>query len=172
MQRVGDHEQARGPRGQAFACVREELEERVEGQELDAGAREDLLPRHDPEHLVHGVRRPRVAVADGRLDQGAGGVEQRIVHGPRVHTEAADALARLGGGGAGRLQALGDPVEEEIEVPAQVAVPLGGAVAEAVDLAQLHATGAEAAEHGATAARAEVDGDAQGGAVGHGVTIG
>ena len=43
---VGDHQQAARARGQALADVGVELEERVELQELDAGAREDLLARH------------------------------------------------------------------------------------------------------------------------------
>jgi hypothetical protein len=45
---VGDHEQASRGGGEAFSHVGDELEERVPGEELDAGAGEDLLAGRMP----------------------------------------------------------------------------------------------------------------------------
>ena len=162
MQEVGDHEEARGPRGQALARVRVELEHGVEGQELDARARVERLFGHDPQHLFHGARAGGVAVAHGLLQQPPGRVEEGVVDGPAVDAHALHLVSELAGGGGRGAKAQLHALAEPGPVPPEVAPALPRRVPEAVHLAAEEPSGGEAAEDRAAASRPEVDGDVHG----------
>ena len=85
---VGKEKEVGGVRGKAFFGVGEELVDGVEHQELDAGTREDLGPGHPREHLVHHAARAVVAVGDGVFDELARGIDQAVVDGPPVDSQA------------------------------------------------------------------------------------
>ena len=82
MAEIRHEEEVRRPVGQAGAHVRLQLVDRVEGHELDARARVDLLARHEREHPVHGVGGAVVAVADRLFDERAVAVEEGVVDAP------------------------------------------------------------------------------------------
>src|SRR5205085_8766910 len=131
------HEQEpAGRRGQALAPMRVELEQRVEVEELDAGAAEDLRARDAREHPRGSAAGAPVAIADGILEQPPVAVEEPVVHTPAVDAEAphgpparARALPR-------RAQACFDLAEDPCRVPAEVAGRFARGVLEAPDLVE------------------------------------
>ena len=85
---VWNQEQPRGVRGQARARVRAELVERVQFDELNPRALEQLCARDDLKDLFHHTARPRVAIADGLLDQRALAIDQTVIDPPTVNADA------------------------------------------------------------------------------------
>ena len=162
------HEEQAAARGQRLIPGQDvKLEERVEGQELDAREGVDLFPRHALEEGFHGPVVPRVPVDDGPLEQGAVVVHQAEVHAPGVHGQAREIPAR----GLGRqCQPLGHAREEAVRVPSPA--PLGAyrLVGKAVEGLQRESSFAERAEHGAPALGAQVEGQ-QGKGI-HGILLG
>jgi hypothetical protein len=141
-------------------CV--ELEERIERQELDARALEDLGARHAGEDLLHDAVGAPVAVGDRVLQEPATGVDEPVVHSPRIDAHRLQMHPVLRGGAPRPPQSLVDAFQQPSEVPAQVAVVEPRCVVEAVHLLEADSVLSRPADEGPAAARAEIEGDAQG----------
>jgi hypothetical protein len=94
--------------------------------------------------------------------------EQPEIHTPAVHAQARDRLTVIRGDPGRRRQARHDSGEDVRGVPAQAAPARGEGVREAVRLLEEQVVRTEAAHDDAPAARAEIDGDVEGGRHVHG----
>ena len=140
--------------------VRVQLEQGVEGQDLNARSREQLRARHLCERLLHRVHRC-VAVADGVLDQATLGVHEPVVHAPRVHAHALDRTAERSRP-LGRLRQAGhDLVEDTGRVPTQVPIYLPRRVGKPPYLLEQELALPDTGQEHPAAARAKVHGDVQ-----------
>ncbi len=143
--------------------LRGELVDRVERQELqprggvEAGRVEFLVDPGD------GGTAAVIAVAEGRRDEFAGGVDQAVVHGPGVDPDAGDALTAGRGRRGGGREPGEDLGEQGVEVPAEAAVELFDAVGEAVHRLQFGplptGTARDPAEDDPARGGADVDSD-------------
>ena len=132
----------------------QELIERVELQELDAGLLEDLLARHAAERLFEHAVGAVVAVVDRVAEQRAAAVEQGEVDAPGVQPDAGDLAAVLA---AGFGNAGFDVAPQAQHVPVQAVGQAHGAVGEAVHVGQCQPLAIKLAENCAAALRAEVE---------------
>jgi len=153
---VGHEEQVPRPRegGGAVAHHRLKLEERVEGQELNAGQFVHALPRHPAEELLPGAGVAEVAVGARLLQQSSLLVEEPEVHSPGVHGNARRRLF-LGRALAQRYLAL---LEQPRGVPVKPLAQRDHFVLEAADLAEAQSPLRQRAEHRPAALRAEIEG--------------
>ena len=139
--------------GSLAADHRQQLVQRVDRHELDAGGRVDLLARHRRAHAgLHHPHGPCVPVVDRVRQQPAARVEEPEVDAPRVDTDRGDGTI-----GAGTTQARGDLAEQVQEVPVQRAGQRHRDVGEPVDVRDREAVAVERADEDPAALRAEVD---------------
>jgi hypothetical protein len=134
-----------------------ELVDRIEDQELDSGAAEDLGPRDLGEDRLHLVGGALVAVGDGLLEQPPRRVDQSVVDGPRVDAHRFEGRLQLPRGRGRDPNARLDAVEEDAARPPQVAIREGRRVVEPVDFLEKEAVFLQAAQHGPPAAGPEID---------------
>ena len=119
---------------------RQQLEERVDGHELDSRRAVDLLARDGREGQLGHARRARVAVVDRVAEQPAARVEKAEVHAPGVDAD------RCHGAAGGRpAQARGDVAEQAQKVPVERAGKGHRDVLEAVDVLHRQAPAVEGA---------------------------
>ncbi len=128
-----------------------QLIERVEGQELNAGDRVDLVGRNAFEDGLHDAVGALVAIVIRVLEQHALLADERVVAPPGVD---ADAFDRRGGR---PLHPLLDLEPDPQHIPLERAVLSNGLVDEAVDLADVENARAEPPEHSAAALGSEVE---------------
>ena len=131
MQVVGHHQEIHR-RVQLLLGGGHQLIEGVEGLLGDAHAGVQLLKGQRLFQLGIHALRTAVAVGDGIAENVPRRVQQHIVHAPGVNADGHGRFAQLFAFG----HALQDVLIQPIQPPAQVAVPLGHAVIEAVDLLQ------------------------------------
>ena len=148
---VGDQQRGVGEL-EDVAGLGGELVERVERQELQPVALEELGMRHPVVHGLHAEGRAGVAVVE-RVAEKAPAAQQPVVDGPGVDADARDA-----GLGAERLaQPLhGRPVERQ-DVPVQPVGDLHRVVREARDRCRVERVGPDVPDDDPAAGRAEVD---------------
>ena len=137
----------------AVADHREQLVQRVDGHELDAGSGVDLGPGHHVAGNLNHAVRPRVAVVDRVREQRAARVEQAEVDAPTV-----DADRGNGSRGAGLAQARQHVAEDPQRVPVQRAANPDRHVGEAVGVLQGEPATGEGAHDDTAALSSEVDG--------------
>ena len=70
--------------------MRVELEERIDGQKLDACALVQNIAGNACEDLLHHPVRAPVAVLEGLTEQQAVGIHQPIIDGPAIHPDAVE----------------------------------------------------------------------------------
>jgi hypothetical protein len=138
----------------ARAGHREQLEERVDGHELDSRGAVDLLARDRREGQVLHARCACVAVVDRVAEEPAAIVEEAEVHAPGVHPDRGHRAT-----GGRPPQARGDVAEEAQEIPVERAGQRHRHVREAVDVLEGQAPAVEGPDDRAAALRAQVDGD-------------
>ena len=150
--------------GQAGHGVGVQLVGGVEGEDLDSG---ELAHALLAAKAMGGVLRldvAGVAIAEGVGQRRAVGVDARVVHGPAVGGDGANAL----GGERGTLaQALFQAAGDGLEVPVQAAAHLARIVGDAVDDLDRWAAVLPAQQADATAFSAKIDGD-EGACIGRG----
>ena len=141
---IRDHQQAVGRRRKALLDVSGQLKERVEWQELDAGAGENLLAGHAREDARHDVFRAAVAIRDRIFEQAPVAIDEAVVHAPAVDADAGH-LAACGARALGRdAEPRANLAQDGREVPAQVTAHLARGIAESSDLVELEAAGPSA----------------------------
>ena len=119
-----------------------------------------LVAWHACEDVSHDlVRGAPIAVADRLFCELPARVHEAIVNAPAVHAARDDVHLHVGGDRACQAKAGVHSLEETRHVPPQVPINSARRVREAVHLVQLEPVRPEAAEHGATAARAQIDGE-------------
>ena len=164
---VGDHQQPRRSFRPALPRLRDELVDRVERQELDARAAEDLRAAEERADLVHDSVGAVVAIADRVLEQLSLAVEEAVVDRPRIDADRLQPAAQLRRRGPPAADAGPDPFEQPREIPSQMTGDPPWGVVETVRLAERQRRATDASDHRAAAARAEVDGKMEDGR-GHG----
>src|SRR5579885_75506 len=99
MQEIRDHQQTVGvgklPRLLPF--MRVQLEERVEGQQLDTGAPVKRLAGNARKDLLHHAIGAAVAILEGLAKQEARGIDQAIIDAPGIHADAVQRSSELPG---------------------------------------------------------------------------
>ena len=147
VEQVGHHQQRLGHVQQRRAAElhRQQLVERVELHELQAGVAEDLLAADDAEGLFHHAVGAAVAVMIGIAQQLVAAAQQAEIDAPGVDADAGDAVAPFAARGP---QALADVGPLAQQVPVQAAGDLDRAVLEAIDLFQPQLLAVEQAQHG------------------------
>ncbi len=148
-----------GDREEGGVLGRQQLEEGIEGEVLDAGGTVDLRPGDAGERAGGHAEGALVTVMDGVTDEGAGVIEETEVGAPGVDR---DATRRRGGASGGR-EGQANLVEEAEGIPVKSAREADRLVREAVDFVEGDARSVEATEEGAAALGAEVDGEIGGG---------
>jgi len=136
VEQVGQHEQRLGRVELRVAAIAhgEELEERVELQELDAGNVEDHIAGHDGAGGLHHAAGAGIAIGHRVAHQPPGAVQQSEVNAPGVDANACGRFAVLGGVARHpRLELSPQPQR----IPVQPVVDRGGAVGEAVQFLKL-----------------------------------
>ena len=96
---------------------RQELVQRVELHELQAGVAEDLLAADDAEGLVHHAVGAAVAVVVGIAQQFVAPAQQAEVDAPGIDADAGDVVARLAGGGPQTLANV-RPLSQQVPIQA------------------------------------------------------
>ena len=140
--------------GSSGADHREQLVQRVDGHELDAGgARRSRRAARSRRRRSGMPVRPRVAVVDRVREQPAAVVEQPEVHAPGVHADA----RRPGPPAPARRRPAIDVAEQAQEVPVERARERHRDVGEAVDVLEGQAAAVEGADDGPAALGAEID---------------
>ena len=153
VQEVGDRAEPGGGvdelrRGAARGV---ELIQRVEGQELDAGDRVDLLPRHDLPDGFHDPVGTGIAIVVRVFEQVAVLAEERVVASPGVD---ADALER---GAGGVVETAPDLEPQPEDVPLERSAVPDRLVGEPAHLVQGEGARVQPSEHRPSALRAEID---------------
>jgi hypothetical protein len=133
MDDVGDHEEPIGGPEQARLLLLEgeQLIERVDLHELQAGGREDLRPRHDRLGGREHAASPRVAVADRIGEQGVFDREEGKIDAPCIDADAGHRPAMPGGGSP---QTDGHLVPQPRKIPDQLPPQRNRKVFKPVDL--------------------------------------
>ena len=140
MKDVGHHQEPLRLAGPApVVAVCEELKERVEGLGRDSGAGKNLLTRDNLEDPLRYAARALVAVADRLLEKTARAVEETVVDGPCVDSDACDPAPAVGKFG----EAIDDFRKERRCVPALVTAGTRDRGREAMKLFQLELLSAE-----------------------------
>ncbi len=150
-QRVGGGEHVR-----MRLLVGEQLEERVELHELQAGLGEDFGARHALERLFHDAVGAGIAVGERLAQHLAPLVQQHVIHAPRVRADGDDAFAELL---ASEREAGLDFVPEAQHVPAQAVGEEHRAVGEAMDFFELEGLAVPEAGDDAAAFSSEINGE-------------
>jgi hypothetical protein len=128
-----------------------ELVQRVDRQELAAGARVDPLARHFLEHLRHRVVGAMVAVVIGIFEQVALLADEAVIASPGVDADALERCARHTTQAAGHLQ------PQAQHVPAQRPVDAHGLVQEAAHFGQAEDAGTKLTEHRPATVRPQIE---------------
>ncbi len=127
IESVGDQQQLAGP-GQSFGRFRAQLVDRVQRHELDAGLVEDGFSIHFGLDVRHAPGRARVAVVERGRDQLSPGIEQEIIHAPRIGADAGNGEAVRRGflqAGLQLLKQLGNvPVQRVARFDRRVGKPM------------------------------------------------
>ncbi len=139
--------------GRAIALHRQQLKQRVEAQELDAGVPEYLRARHAAECLIHDALGVRIAVVAGIAQQNAAAAEQGEINAPGIDAQTIDAAVS----GRAQPQRLEQRIVESENVPMQAIQRADGAVGEAVDYLQFQLRTIENADDAAAALGAEIE---------------
>ena len=152
-QQVRDQEEGlRGLQGHAL-LESEQLEQRVERQELDTGRLVDLLHRNEREGLLHRAGAAAVAMMERVRDQGALPVEQAEIAAPRVDSHAAHAIAA-----PGELAERGADLAEQAEhVPVEAVGQPDRPVREPARLRQVEPRAVEPSDERPAALGAEIE---------------
>ncbi len=137
------------------AFERDQLEERVERQELDPGLLVDLARRYAGEGRVHRLRSAPVAVMEWACEQRPGPVEQAEVAAPGVDADASHRASRCADLAQGRAE-LGIEAER---VPVEAVGQPDGPVLEPPRLLDLDAAAVEAPDDRTTALGTEIECD-------------
>jgi hypothetical protein len=152
VQQIGDQQHAVGETQQI--ALRRELEDRVEGQVLQAVARVQLRGGHPRVHCGDAGIAPRVAVVVGHA-QRAAPAQQAVVDRPRVDADRDDLAGRLALGEREAGERL--PVQLE-QVPVQTVPRAHGIVREARHVLRAQPAAVDAAEDHAAARGSQIDG--------------
>lgn len=161
-EQVGNQEQRLGGGQRPRLLEREQLEERVERQQLDAGRLVELLRRDACERLRHRVAAAAVTVVQRVRDERAVTVDEPEVAAPRVDADAAHPRA---GRELGQRDAeLG---EEPERVPVEPARQPDRPICESARLSDGDRLAVEAPRDRAAALGAEVEGDLEVAGSGH-----
>ena len=146
MEQVGHHQQRLGhvQQRRAGQLHRQQLIQRVELHELQAGVAEDFLAADDAEGLFHHAVGAAVAVMVGIAQQFVAASQQAEIDAPGIDADAGDAVGPFAAGGP---QALADVRPLAQQVPIQMAGDFDRAVLEAVDLFQPQLPAVEQPQH-------------------------
>ncbi len=136
MEQVGHHQEGLGDAQQRRAgqLHGQQLVERVELHELQAGVAENLFAADQGERLFHHAVGAAVAIVIGVAQQFIAGGQQTEIDAPGVDAHAG--YGRRPSRGGRRPQALADVGPQSQQVPVQMSGRLDGAVLEAVDFLQ------------------------------------
>ena len=145
--RLGQHGVVAVPHGR-------ELEERVEGHELDARLGVHRFLRHQPEVLLHGIPGVRVAVAVGFAHHLAVAADAHHVAPPGVDAYRGEADALVGQ----HLQCPGYLAVEGVDVPIEMAVAFYDVVGETAHFPLPEPAVGEASQYRPAAGGTQVDG--------------
>jgi hypothetical protein len=160
VHQVGDHRQTRRSGGQLpGAQLGEELHQGVDGQEVDPGARVELLTRKDVEQVLEHALRSLVPIGDRVREELAFPVDPAVVDPPRIDAQTRQLRRLETRKGHGAPQSCANSGPEFLEVPAQVPPRPARGTPKAVDLVQANAIVARSPEHDATPARPQIDGE-------------
>ena len=162
MDEVGNEQQPAGALGEALPGMGMELEDRIEVEELDAGAGEDLLSGNSIEDPRGNAGGPLVAVADRVLHQAPVRVDQPVVDPPAIDPHALYRPAELPRPLAGPAKPRVDLGEDVGRIPAQVPGRPAGRVVETAGLLEPHLAGADPGQEHPPAPRPQIDRDVKG----------
>ena len=153
---MNSRQSAASSRSGRVCLVRQQLEQRVELHELQAGLGEDFRARHLLEGLLHHPVGAGVAVGVRLAQHFVAAGEQHVVHAPGVRADGDDGLAVF-------LRREGEAVldfgPEPHDIPAERVAQVHGAVGEAVDFFEADGLAVPEAGHHAAAFSAEVNGE-------------
>ena len=113
---IGDEDHRRRGRERGFGLGRE-LVERVERQELQPRPRVEAVRRHERVDALDATRRPLVAVVERFGDELTAGIEQAVIHAPRVDADAGQVVGRR----RGTAESFQDLAPEGGGIPAEAA---------------------------------------------------
>ena len=153
MKRIGHIEHQRAvERGRIVAEFGDQLIDRIEHHRLDAVARVEIRLGNPLVEILDRGLGPAVAVAV-RIVQEFAAAEQRVIHAPRVDRVTREVRSSFDG--------LAKPdfklVQQTAEIPAVMPRLFVRIIAEPVDLLKFQPPLANAAEDGASAARAQIE---------------
>ncbi len=133
--------------------VGRQLIERIEWQELDAGARVDLLARDDRADLLHDTVDAVIPIAVWLTHEKPRAIHQPVIDGPGVHANAVELTGEL----PCAAQAHQRLFPQRQDVPDAVPADEHGTIGEAMDLLKRDVCAIEAGEDDTSALRTEID---------------
>ena len=137
--------------GGRLAARREELVDRVDRHQLDAGRGIDLFAGHDGQRVGHGGGVARVAIMIGVLEQLALGAEERVIDAPRIDGDAGQRRV------AHERERVPHLAPQGLDVPAQRPCLCQRRVREAMELVDADQSALEARQNGAAAFGSEIE---------------
>jgi hypothetical protein len=153
---IGDVEEMIGTRQDPgiFLLLRFQMEERIDGHELDSRLRVDFGEGNFLKQAGRTFRRPAIAIAVRFSDLFSRGIEQDIIDAPGIGADSGDGQPAL----RGLFQAGKNLLVEVGKVPVQVVSRRHDPVGEAMDFLQRETSALERAQHKAAAFGSQVDG--------------
>ena len=155
---VGNHQEVFGQSEQFRVLLLhgDQLVQRVDFHELQAGVREDCLLRNLREGVCHQPGRPRVSITIGQPEHFVLSGHQDVIHAPRIDADGHDGVAVLRTG-------FGEPVQdagpETHEIPSQRTGHRHRSIRESVNFVELDGIAVEPTSDDASALGSQVDGE-------------
>src|SRR5262245_306391 len=134
----------------------DELIDRVEGQELNSGASEDLVAPQPRADFLHHPVVPRIAIRDRFLHEVTRRVDEAVVNTPRIDADRAQLAAQFARDEWRETQPIRDSPEQRLHVPAKAPDRWSRTVVKTMRLAKPQAGRPDAANDDAPASRAEI----------------
>src|SRR5262245_11719044 len=137
------------------------LKQRIERQELNPGAEENLFTRNLREDIFHCAPGSLVAITDWQLDKFAFRVDQSVVDAPAIRADALDWPVEFARTSRGLAQSLLDLLEDLRKIPTQMASRCGRWILKTADFFEQEFGRDRRCQKHPSAAGAQIDSDVE-----------